>query len=625
MENLTNAQVTTCFMNSFDQNDTTQSSSSSSMSSHHHHNHHAHHNLANNFNYSNQTNGLLMQHNQAYDVSINQNQTHPNYISNYNYQTSFPTSNNNQSNAYFQLRKYQNSNMDCETAQSTPRLFQQPSQTYQYTNQCEAYLLNNYENTNGQLTTNYEMTNGTTNSRIFPNQSNQCDAYAFKTRTSDDTNKFSSKTKLKTKLVDGKKLTKKEFEKKGKTSNDCSINSENSDDDDDFNDDDDDEVDNIENENNYKITDATEYQQEAYVEQDSNELIENENAFKNNPKFKQNELKKIKKTSHNPNSIENLLKNGLKLITLKMSESNGKNFIQFNLDQLKCIIEALLQSNNLKKVRTLLSMLNIDSNKAGLLEDRTNNLNDLTVLNYLVRNDSILKCRAALLLDDCKFRDLYSLLENHQFEAFHHNDLQVIWYKAHYLEAQKLRGRSLGAVDKYRIRRKFPLPKTIWDGEETIYCFKEKSRQALKDCYRQNRYPTPDEKRTLAKRTGLTLTQVSNWFKNRRQRDRSTPRTTCNTITPTLSSASSSSSSSSLPSVATFNSYPLTNGITSNTYSQPNDSSIYYNNVKRLRNGNNTSNSNMGAYSSKLNEIKSGHLMAFQYDKNSPKSPVDDW
>ena len=35
-----------------------------------------------------------------------------------------------------------------------------------------------------------------------------------------------------------------------------------------------------------------------------------------------------------------------------------------------------------------------------------------------------------------------------------------------------------------------------------------------------NRYPTPDEKKSLAKRTGLTMTQVSNWFKNRRQRDR---------------------------------------------------------------------------------------------------------
>ena len=70
------------------------------------------------------------------------------------------------------------------------------------------------------------------------------------------------------------------------------------------------------------------------------------------------------------------------------------------------------------------------------------------------------------------------------------------------------------------MRRKFPLPKTIWDGEETVYCFKEKSRAALKEIYKRNKYPTPEEKKNLAKQTGLTLVQVSNWFKNRRQRDR---------------------------------------------------------------------------------------------------------
>jgi hypothetical protein len=92
--------------------------------------------------------------------------------------------------------------------------------------------------------------------------------------------------------------------------------------------------------------------------------------------------------------------------------------------------------------------------------------------------------------------------------------------KAHYIEAEKLRGRPLGAVGKYRVRRKFPLPRTIWDGEETSYCFKEKSRSVLRDWYGHNPYPSPREKRELAEATGLTTTQVSNWFKNRRQRDR---------------------------------------------------------------------------------------------------------
>ncbi|KPJ11994.1 Protein sine oculis [Papilio machaon] len=83
------------------------------------------------------------------------------------------------------------------------------------------------------------------------------------------------------------------------------------------------------------------------------------------------------------------------------------------------------------------------------------------------------------------FKELYRLLESHTFSPHNHTKLQNLWLKAHYMEAERLRGRPLGAVGKYRVRRKFPLPRTIWDGEETSYCFK-----------------------------------VSNWFKNRRQRDR---------------------------------------------------------------------------------------------------------
>ena len=45
-----------------------------------------------------------------------------------------------------------------------------------------------------------------------------------------------------------------------------------------------------------------------------------------------------------------------------------------------------------------------------------------------------------------------------------------------------------GAVDKYRLRRKFPLPRTIWDGEETVYCFKEKSRNSLKETYKVRKF-----------------------------------------------------------------------------------------------------------------------------------------
>lgn len=176
------------------------------------------------------------------------------------------------------------------------------------------------------------------------------------------------------------------------------------------------------------------------------------------------------------------------------------NTLTFTPEQVACVCEALQQRGDVERL--------------------TKFLWSLPPGEVLRNNESVLKARAAVAFNQSKFRELYAILESHEFDASNHSFLQHLWYKAHYMEAQKTRGRLLGAVDKYRLRRKYPLPKTIWDGEETVYCFKEKSRQALKECYKKNFYPTQDEKKALAKKTGLTLTQVSNWFKNRRQRDR---------------------------------------------------------------------------------------------------------
>jgi homeobox protein SIX4 len=178
----------------------------------------------------------------------------------------------------------------------------------------------------------------------------------------------------------------------------------------------------------------------------------------------------------------------------------NKKFFSFTPDQVECMAQALQQKNDVEKLTTFLFSLPPDD--------------------LLTQNESILRARALVAYHRGSFHELYNLLETHCFSIKYHTDLQALWFKAHYREAEKVRGRPLGAVDKYRLRKKYPLPKTIWDGEETVYCFKEKSRNALKDCYVKNRYPTPDEKKILAKKTGLTLTQVSNWFKNRRQRDR---------------------------------------------------------------------------------------------------------
>ncbi|XP_004522031.1 homeobox protein SIX3 [Ceratitis capitata] len=177
-----------------------------------------------------------------------------------------------------------------------------------------------------------------------------------------------------------------------------------------------------------------------------------------------------------------------------------RKFLQFTTDQIQCMCEALQQKGDIEKLTTFLC--------------------SLPASELFKTNESVLRARALVAYHRGQFHELYNLLETQCFSVKYHVDLQNLWFQAHYKEAEKVRGRPLGAVDKYRLRKKYPLPKTIWDGEETVYCFKEKSRNALKDCYMTNRYPTPDEKKTLAKKTGLTLTQVSNWFKNRRQRDR---------------------------------------------------------------------------------------------------------
>jgi hypothetical protein len=172
----------------------------------------------------------------------------------------------------------------------------------------------------------------------------------------------------------------------------------------------------------------------------------------------------------------------------------------FTQEQVACVCEVLQQSGNIERLGRFLW--------------------SLPACEKLHKNESVLKAKAIVAFHRGNFKELYKLLESHTFSPHNHPKLQALWLKAHYIEAEKLRGRPLGAVGKYRVRRKFPLPRTIWDGEETSYCFKEKSRSVLRDWYAHNPYPSPREKRELAEATGLTTTQVSNWFKNRRQRDR---------------------------------------------------------------------------------------------------------
>ncbi|XP_074593774.1 homeobox protein SIX3-like [Brevipalpus obovatus] len=178
--------------------------------------------------------------------------------------------------------------------------------------------------------------------------------------------------------------------------------------------------------------------------------------------------------------------------------------LNFSVTQVAAVCETLEESQDIERLSRFLWSLPLTHP-------------NFTELNL---NESILRAKALVAFSTGNFRELYNILENNRFSKVSHQKLQHMWLEAHYAEAEKLRGRQLGPVDKYRVRKKYPLPRTIWDGEQKTHCFKERTRTLLREWYLQDPYPNPTKKKELAERTGLTPTQVGNWFKNRRQRDR---------------------------------------------------------------------------------------------------------
>ena len=178
--------------------------------------------------------------------------------------------------------------------------------------------------------------------------------------------------------------------------------------------------------------------------------------------------------------------------------------LNFSSSQISQVCETLEESGDIERLGRFLWSLSVNPASSDALG----------------KSEAVLRARALVAFHTGNYRDLYHIVEGHKFSKTSHSKLQALWLEAHYQEAERLRGRPLGPVDKYRVRKKYPLPRTIWDGEQKSHCFKEKTRNLLREWYLQDPYPNPQRKRELANLTGLSPTQVGNWFKNRRQRDR---------------------------------------------------------------------------------------------------------
>ncbi|THD27025.1 Homeobox protein SIX3 [Fasciola hepatica] len=225
---------------------------------------------------------------------------------------------------------------------------------------------------------------------------------------------------------------------------------------------------------------------------------------KNRQKFAGSGTQPTNKPFHFPTSVSDDPEHPETQMSVPMTDSSGTTGFSFAPQEIIRVCQTFEEAGDVEHLSRFLWSLPL---QAGLWE----------VLN---RSEVILRARALVAFHTGNFRELYAILERHTFPKSSHVKLQALWLEAHYQEAEKLRGRPLGPVDKYRVRKKFPMPRTIWDGEQKTHCFKERTRGLLREWYLQDPYPSPAKKRELANATGLTPTQVGNWFKNRRQRDR---------------------------------------------------------------------------------------------------------
>ncbi|KTF82202.1 hypothetical protein cypCar_00015848, partial [Cyprinus carpio] len=147
----------------------------------------------------------------------------------------------------------------------------------------------------------------------------------------------------------------------------------------------------------------------------------------------------------------------------------------------------------------------------------------LPACDHLHKNESVLKAKAVVAFHRGNFRELYKILESHQFSPHNHPKLQQLWLKAHYVEAEKLRGRPLGAVGKYRVRGNFSVHDNYGRRRGTSFCFKENSAVLWGVVTRHNPFHLLGRKRGSWPEATRADQQhiVANGFKNRRQkRDR---------------------------------------------------------------------------------------------------------
>ena len=115
------------------------------------------------------------------------------------------------------------------------------------------------------------------------------------------------------------------------------------------------------------------------------------------------------------------------------------------------------------------------------------------------------------------WKEFQAFVREHTFNLQDHCQLQDLWKNSLYELHLVNKGREVNSLSRFRMRKKYPEPSTIFNGE-TSYNLKKSSRNYLIAYFNNKKYPSKEEKLSLAAQLGVGYKTICSFFRNRRAR-----------------------------------------------------------------------------------------------------------
>ena len=177
----------------------------------------------------------------------------------------------------------------------------------------------------------------------------------------------------------------------------------------------------------------------------------------------------------------------------------------YSKEHVRIICETLINTGNLTRLQSFLGTL-----KSYMIYDQL---------------EIVSLAKAYVAFKTLQFQKLYEILSLNTFSPKYHPQLQRLWMAARSILVATIYRKQTPVAQKHpelHNNVKKPLNNFAKIAKEGSYYFSSDIRVTLNKAYEKTMYPTSKEKTDLAMQTQLTVTQVSNWFKNKRQRARAT-------------------------------------------------------------------------------------------------------